>query len=102
MYFNPLDELDTPGISGPQVDIRVVQRKARKYITTCSGLPNELDYDKVLSALKSLHHCSGCIRVDKDTEGKVLQLTGDQREAIKSFLVEQGIVAAESIRVHGY
>lgn len=80
------------------VDIRVVQRNARKRVTTISGLPENLDFDKVIKVLKKSLNCSGTIKED---DGKHLQLSGDQRQAVAQFLVEQKICTSKEIKIHG-
>lgn len=106
------------------VHIRVQQRTGRKSITTVSGL-RELNYKKLLSEIKKRFACNGSIQDDKEhgpfnisppnqlttlivstipliTPGTVLQLQGDQRESIQRFLLEENIVTADAIRVHGF
>jgi translation initiation factor SUI1 len=105
MYYNPLDELQAPqqgqaGQARQQIDIYVRQRNAKKRITLCTGLPRDLDYAKVLAALKRANNCTGAV---KEKDGvQQLVLSGDQRAAVQQFLVAQQICAADEIKVHGY
>jgi translation initiation factor 1 (eIF-1/SUI1) len=34
--------------------------------------------------------------------GQVIQLTGDQREKVKTFFITEGIAAKDKIKVHGF
>lgn len=64
-------------------------------------MPQELDFPKVLKALKKTFCCNGTVITDEEA-GKVLQLQGDQRQNMLTFLTEEGIVKAKSIKVHGF
>ncbi len=86
--------------TGGRIHIRVQQRTAKKKITTCEGLPLNLDYSKVLRALMKNYNCNGHV-VDDDTLGKVLQLQGDHRNDIHYFLTVTGICSEDEIKIHG-
>ena len=45
--------------------------------------------------------CNGTL-VDDEEAGQVIQLQGDQRLKIQSFLTEEGIAARNTIKVHGF
>ncbi|CAB3411023.1 unnamed protein product [Caenorhabditis bovis] len=47
------------------------------------------------------HSCNGTI-VEHPEYGEVIQLTGDQREKVKDFLIKVGIVNESNCRVHGF
>ncbi|CAD6190122.1 unnamed protein product [Caenorhabditis auriculariae] len=47
------------------------------------------------------HSCNGTI-VEHPEFGEVIQLTGDQRDKVKDFLIKVGIVKEENCRVHGF
>lgn len=96
--FDPLADEFLKEHSSLRVDIRVVQRNARKRVTTISGLPENLDFEKVTKALKKMLNCSG---TTKEDEGTHIQLSGDQRSRVSSFLVEQKICTRAEIHVHG-
>lgn len=40
--------------------------------------------------------------IEDEQYGQVVQLTGDQRENLRKFLVEVGIAKNEAIVVHGF
>jgi translation initiation factor 1 len=64
------------------------------------GLPKEYDSKKILKAFKKEFACNGTL-VDDEEMGQVIQLQGDQRAKISTFLVENGIPRA-SIKLHGF
>ncbi|PRP87735.1 translation factor [Planoprotostelium fungivorum] len=81
------------------IHIRINQRTARKTLTTVQGLPKELNYDKVLKALKQKFCCNGTI-IEHEELGKVIQLQGDQRKNCQEFLVEEGICKKGNVKIH--
>lgn len=83
------------------VHIRVQQRNGRKAVTTIQGLPNDLDLKKILKALKKEFCCNGCIVEHKDL-GKIIQLTGDQRQTASNFLVKEEIITESNLKIHGF
>lgn len=84
-----------------KIHLRSQQRNGRKCITIIQGLDEELDEKKILKYLKKTFQCNGCISVD-DEYGKIIQLSGDQKENVKKFLIDQEIYNEENIVVHGY
>ncbi len=83
------------------VDIRIQQRNGRKTITTLQGLPSEFDLKMILREFKKDFACNGTIVTDP-TLGEVIQLNGDQRDKIRSFLIREKIAANDIIKVHGF
>lgn len=103
--FNPFAE-DEEILGGPRggkeyVHIRIQQRNGRKTLTTVQGLKKELSYEKILKDLKKEFCCNGTIVQDK-TLGKVIQLQGDQRKNVSTFLTRAGILNKEDIKIHGF
>jgi len=82
------------------IHIRIQQRNGRKTLTTLQGLPKEYDAKRILKAFKKEFACNGTL-VDDEEMGQVLQLQGDQRTKIATFLTENGLSRA-SIKVHGF
>jgi translation initiation factor SUI1 len=98
--FRPnLDEIDTKAKPTRAVHVRVRQRTNRTYITTIEGIHDDIDFKKVCSCLKKQLKCSGAVLVNEDKKS-VIQLTGDQREPLKKFLMEEGL--AEHVITHGF
>ncbi|THH33936.1 hypothetical protein EUX98_g266 [Antrodiella citrinella] len=97
------DPLGTDNDVGSQqnyIHIRIQQRNGRKTLTTLQGLPKEYDAKKLLKAFKKEFACNGTL-VDDEEAGQVIQLQGDQRSKISTFLVEEGIPKA-TIKIHGF
>ena len=83
-----------------KIHIRVQQRNGRKCITTIQGLGADLDIKRIAKALKKTYQCNGTVNVD-DEMGEILQLSGDQRTNVRSFLTGQEICHEEQIVIHG-
>ncbi|EMD38377.1 hypothetical protein CERSUDRAFT_113538 [Gelatoporia subvermispora B] len=97
---DPLTSTQEVGSQQNYIHIRIQQRNGRKTLTTLQGLPKEYDAKKLLKAFKKEFACNGTL-VDDEEAGQVIQLQGDQRLKISTFLVEEGIPKA-SIKVHGF
>jgi len=86
------------------IHIRIQQRNGRKTLTTVEGIPSKFDLKKILKVIKKQFACNGTI-VSDSSAGEVIQLQGDQRNAVKDFLVdkEKGLeIDAKTIKVHGF
>ncbi|XP_012434405.1 protein translation factor SUI1 homolog 2 [Gossypium raimondii] len=81
------------------VHIRIQQRNGRKSLTTVQGLKKEFSYNKILKDLKEFC-CNGTVVQDPEL-GQVIQLQGDQRNNVSTFLVQAGIVK-DNIKIHGF
>lgn len=113
MPINPVNPFSIDDFCDDEGDdvklhLRVQKRNAKKCVTTVSGLPStysQKELKSMLSHLKKKFSCSGVI-VDSDDandeETKILQFTGDQRENLLQFFVDEQIATAENIIVHGY
>ncbi|CAI9772877.1 unnamed protein product [Fraxinus pennsylvanica] len=102
--FDPFAEgnaEDSGAGSKEYVHIRVQQRNGRKSLTTVQGLKKEFSYNKILKDLKKEFCCNGTVVQDPEL-GKVIQLQGDQRKNVSSFLIQAGIVKKENIKIHGF
>ena len=105
--IDPFAEKDVVGSSEATVgvesfvDIRIQQRSGRKAITTVSGLPTNLNFTAVLRELKKRFSCNGSIEKTEDM-GTIIKLQGDQRRALQDFLVKEGIVSKDKIKIHGF
>jgi len=45
--------------------------------------------------------CNGTL-VEDEEMGSVIQLQGDQRKVASDFLIEQGIVDKDKLKIHGF
>jgi len=95
-------EDDDLGKSSGNVHIRITQRNGKKSITTIQGLPTELDLKKILKEFKKQFNCNGSISEDPDLGGTVVQLQGDQRDNVRGFLLKEGLVDKDKLKVHGF
>jgi len=97
---DPLGDSKDVGSSQKYIHIRVQQRNGRKTLTTLQGLPKEYDPKKLLKAFKKEFACNGTL-VDDEEMGQVIQLQGDQRLKISTFLTEEGLPKS-MIKLHGF
>ncbi|KAK8633485.1 hypothetical protein V6N13_014330 [Hibiscus sabdariffa] len=91
---------DSGAGSKEYVHIRIQQRNGRKSLTTVQGLKKDFSYNKILKDLKKEFCCNGTVVQDPEL-GQVIQLQGDQRKNVSTFLVQAGIVKKENIKIHG-
>eukprot|EP00898_Chlorokybus_atmophyticus_P007670 jgi/Chlat1/7904/Chrsp67S07347 len=100
--FDPFADAESEdSASKNYVHVRVQQRNGRKSLTTVQGLQQGFDYKKVLKAFKKEFCCNGTVVEDPEL-GQVIQLQGDQRKNVSQFLVQEGIVKKEVIKIHGF
>jgi len=97
---DPLGDNKDVGSSQNYIHIRVQQRNGRKTLTTLQGLPKEYDPKKLLKAFKKEFACNGTL-VDDEEMGQIIQLQGDQRLKISTFLTEEGLPKS-MIKLHGF
>ncbi|KAK1284191.1 hypothetical protein QJS10_CPB21g00869 [Acorus calamus] len=83
------------------VHVRIQQRNGRKSLTTVQGLKKEFSYSRILKDLKKEFCCNGTVVQDPEL-GQVIQLQGDQRKNVSTFLIQAGIVKKEQIKIHGF
>ena len=82
-------------------DIRIQQRTGRKTLTTISGLPKDLDFQRLIKSFKKLFSCNGAL-IQSEELGTVVQLQGDQRKNAFDFLVKEKIVKKSQVKIHGF
>lgn len=83
-----------------KVIIHVQKRNARQCFTIVSDIAEDLDLNKICRYLKKTLNCGGNILKDKDV-GEIIRLTGDQKQAVIDFFIEQKIYTAEDITLKG-
>ena len=87
------------------IHIRIQQRTGRKHITIIEGLPMDLDLKKICSQMQKSFNCGGQVINKKDDKGylqNIIALTGDQRQKVYDFLLNEQITDKEYIKMHGY
>lgn len=104
--INPIDEMNMVELENvttetSKVHIRIVKRNRRKCVTIVEKIPEEFDLKLILKEIKKKFTCGGAIK--RDSDDKVfLKITGDKRDEIKNFLIEEEIMEKDRIIVHGY
>jgi len=85
------------------IHIRIQQRTANKKITTIQNIDkiSTIDLDYFLRTVRKYCDCGGSIIKHKQF-GLVIQLQGDQREKIKTYLKNNNLVPMNDIIIHGY
>ena len=83
-----------------KIHIRIQQRNARKSITILEGLSPDVDVLKLLRALRKKFNCMGTHVLDQNKS--CLQFSGDQRDNLLRFLVEEHLAERKNIVLHGY
>ena len=84
-----------------KVHVRVQQRNGRKCITTIQGLADDLDIKRICKAFKKNFQCNGAVTKASEM-GEIIQLSGDQRTNVNSFLVDQEICLKSQVVIHGF
>ena len=91
------------------IHIRIQQRNKRKCWTIVENLDkidnDEKFLDRVAKKFRKKFNCSAAVKkADKnpDNPSKIIQLTGDNRENIKQFLIDEKIVDKDCIKMHGH
>ncbi len=96
MNFENTDDL----LDNDKVTIFVRKRNNRQSDTTISGWAKDLDLNKIISHMRKHFNCSGSITNDPEF-GEVICLTGDQKENVFNFLVDEQIYKKEKIIIKG-
>ncbi|XP_022716945.1 protein translation factor SUI1 homolog 2-like [Durio zibethinus] len=92
---------EDPGTGAKEyVHIRI-QRNGWERLTTVQGLKTQFSYNKILKALMKEFCCNGTV-VQGPELGQVIQLQGDQRKNVSTFLVQAGIVKKDNIKIYGF
>ncbi|PHJ23266.1 translation initiation factor [Cystoisospora suis] len=99
-FANDTSQLSAGGSTTHLIHIRNQQRNGRKSVTTVQGLDKAFDLKKMVRALKKEFSCNGTVIEDPE-HGSIIQLQGDQRNAVKEFLEREGICSVDQIRIHG-
>lgn len=86
-----LTELDN---DSHQIDIYVKQLNGRKRITQINGLSIE----QIHNIVQKLRHSLNCRATIRDN---IIELSGNQSEKVKDFLIKECMINQKSIRVHG-
>lgn len=94
------EEIDNNVFETSKVTIVVDKRGGKKCITNVIGMADDLDLKKIMSYIKKTYNCSGSVIKD-ETYGEVMSFTGDQKENIYHFLIQEEIYKKDDIIVKG-
>ena len=83
------------------VHIQFQQRTVRKCITIIQGLPEDLDFKKLVRHFKKEWNCNGAV-IEDETWGSVIQLQGEHRKEVAEFLMQEGLASKSEIKIHGF
>lgn len=76
------------------------KRNGRQCFTIISDMAEDLDLKKICRYLKKTLNCGGNVLKD-ETLGEVIRLTGDQKQSVIDFLINQQIYKADEITLKG-
>ena len=93
------DEIETQ-LNLKKVVIQVQRRNGRQCFTIVSDIAEDLDLHRICRYLKKTLNCGGNILKDKEL-GEIMRLTGDQKQAVINFFIEQEIYKGDEIIVKG-
>jgi len=96
MNFENKDDL----LEDDKATIFLKKRNNRQSDTTIYGLAKDLDLKKMISYMRKHFNCSGSITNDPEF-GEVICLTGDQKENVFNFLVNEEIYKKDKIIIKG-
>lgn len=106
LLLTPKTVADTslPDHEVKKIHIRTRQN-GKKWVTLIEGLDDDLDLKRIARAMKSAFHCSAAACVDEDSGGEYIKLSGNQRDLIRAWLVDNEVLtekeAAQRILLHG-
>lgn len=100
LKFDELNTMEDNFFSQNKVTISVQQRNGRKNITSISGFAEDLDLKKILSHVKKTYNCNGSI-INNEKFGEIMILTGDQKDNIYNFLINEEIYKKDDIIIKG-
>lgn len=94
------NEIEEELINTKKVVIQVQRRNGRQCFTIISDMANDLDLNKICRYLKKTLNCGGNVLKD-ETQNEIIRLTGDQKQAVIDFLLEQEIYKSDEIIIKG-
>eukprot|EP00486_Rosalina_sp_Unknown_P009720 CAMPEP_0201591946 /NCGR_PEP_ID=MMETSP0190_2-20130828/189972_1 /ASSEMBLY_ACC=CAM_ASM_000263 /TAXON_ID=37353 /ORGANISM="Rosalina sp." /LENGTH=333 /DNA_ID=CAMNT_0048050491 /DNA_START=1978 /DNA_END=2979 /DNA_ORIENTATION=- len=84
------------------VHIAYQQRNGRKGMTTIVGLPQEINFKKLVKKMKKQLHSNATLKQDEES-GTVIQIQGDKRKDIAAYILKLNIgVEKDQITIRGY
>jgi translation initiation factor 1 len=94
----------TPEMPKGKIHLRFTKTGPRA-VTVIQGLDEDLDQHRIAKAMKKKFNCATTVQKDKDGS-EIIQLQGDQRIAIRQWLVRKQILTQkesdERLVLHGF
>jgi translation initiation factor 1 len=87
-------------IQKSKVIISLEKRNGKKCTTNVINMADDLDLEKISSYIKKTYNCNGSIIKD-EKHGEIMTFSGDQKENIYYFLIDEQIYDKEDIIVKG-
>jgi len=87
-------------VKDQMVHISYQQRSGRKGVTTIVGLPDTISFKKMVKRMKK-EWSTGATLVSDEMKGMVIQVQGDKRYDVASYLVTTKIVKKTQVQIHG-
>lgn len=100
MNINNILDSEKNVFENQKVTISVEKRNGKKCITNVIDMADDLDLPRILSYLKKKYNCNGSILKD-EKHGEIMSFTGDQKENIYNFLIQEEIYKKEDIIIKG-
>lgn len=91
----------TGKLSMQKVHIHIRKRNARKATTVITDLDTKLNLKRLSKTFGKKFCCCHTIVTTKEGD-TVIILSGDQRENVKKFLIDEEIYIDEDVIIHGY
>lgn len=96
------DELDFESeLNVEKVVIQVNKRNNRQSYTIITNIAEDLDTKRICKYLKKVLNCGGNVSIDEKTQKEIIRLTGDQKQAVIDFLINEEIYKPDEIIVKG-
>ena len=96
------DELDFESqLNVEKVIIQVNKRNNRQSYTIITNIAEDLDTKRICKYLKKVLNCGGNVSIDEKTKKEIIRLTGDQKQAVIDFLINEEIYKPDEIIVKG-
>ena len=96
------DELDFESqLNVEKVIIQVNKRNNRQSYTIITNIAEDLDTKRICKYLKKVLNCGGNVSIDEKTQKEIIRLTGDQKQSVIDFLINEEIYKPDEIIVKG-
>jgi translation initiation factor SUI1 len=96
------DELDFESqLNVEKVIIQVNKRNNRQSYTIITNIAEDLDTKRICKYLKKVLNCGGNVSIDEKTKKEIIRLTGDQKQSVIDFLINEEIYKPDEIIVKG-